>query len=489
MQLTSCTKSLSPEDAIEVKPMLEKVFNAQAVFTMMEAINGKVKLGGACPEARQKHRFLDNYMTTALWKTFDDKHGIQNNLMAMATQMVNMGLDGKVAPLDEKTIAFASAIATRAAGFDAATLLGYNRDLKTYIVALTKMHTAPSLDGRRSTAPLDYPEETDEFRASWPELYTKAFPDEPAPSVYNNMQRQMLRELAPCRNTKARCQHLQPSLTRSKSHRAIVLPGFQQQQICNQGGSYAAHDEITLPGFRLCQPTNRPLPQQLVPRGVAFAPPRHALPPPALPSGEQRSPEHPSPLAVDEVATDSPGKLDDAEPKADNGGVLVASSTSGIRPAAPSAITKPVQRSMADITKSIQERLLGRPAKEVMPATKVISSKKPVMKASTSKRAHNKKGVMTNRASARKPMTAVKKPEMKSKKAELSYDELRFEKVENKNKPRFYGQVTIYTSKKLGKWRVKPERGSRRTFMISFTSNPRKAWTDVVKKVRELEKS
>ena len=156
LQLTSCTKSLSPEDAIEVKPMLEKVFNAPAVFTLMEAINGKVKLGGACPEARQKHRFLDNYMTTALWKTFDDKHGIQNNLMAMAKHMVNMGLDGKVAPLDEKTIAFASAIATRAAGFDAATLLGYNRDLKTYIVALTKMHTAPSLDGRRSNAPLDY---------------------------------------------------------------------------------------------------------------------------------------------------------------------------------------------------------------------------------------------------------------------------------------------------------------------------------------------
>ena len=148
LQLAGCTKSLSPEDAIEAKPMLENVFNGPAVFTLMEAINGKVKLGGQCPEARQKHRFLDNYMTTALWKKFDDKHGngIQSNLMAMAGHMVKMGLDGKIVPLDEKTVAFASALASRAAGFDAATLLGYNRDLKTYISACAK-NTAESPRG------------------------------------------------------------------------------------------------------------------------------------------------------------------------------------------------------------------------------------------------------------------------------------------------------------------------------------------------------
>ena len=111
-----------------------------------------------------------------------------------------------------------------------------------------------------------------------------------------------------------------------------------------------------------------------------------------------------------------------------------------------------------------------------------------VMKAISSRKgARKKKGAAKNLANARKPKpkTVAKKLVMKSK----TYDELRFQKIEKQNAPRFYGKVTIYTSKKLGLWRVKPEPGNRKTFQISFTSEPRKAWADVIKKVRELEKS
>ena len=64
-------------------------------------------------------------------------------------------------------------------------------------------------------------------------------------------------------------------------------------------------------------------------------------------------------------------------------------------------------------------------------------------------------------------------------------DSFEYRTAKDYNKPRFYGEKTLYTDTINQKWRIKPGKGRRDHKMFSFRTDPRATWNDVVKALKK----
>lgn len=64
-------------------------------------------------------------------------------------------------------------------------------------------------------------------------------------------------------------------------------------------------------------------------------------------------------------------------------------------------------------------------------------------------------------------------------------DSFEYRTAKDYNKPRYYGEKTLYTDTIKQKWRIKPGKGRRDHKMFAFKTDPRATWNDVVKALKK----
>ena len=142
---------------------------------------------------KQACLYTDMFLTEPQWRMFTDPNfgTTQDKIMAMGRIMCALGVHHG----NEKTYAYAAAIATAAHGLSETQLVIDLRTLKEHVKTLRE----GLLEG-----PLIYPITIEEFQAKHPDLYAQAYPvDPPAPSKWTKDFRTMVHKLMPCRSTKA----------------------------------------------------------------------------------------------------------------------------------------------------------------------------------------------------------------------------------------------------------------------------------------------
>ena len=127
-------RSITPDEAVELKAVLEGKIPEPNVLTVMQAVNAKVSLaaglagGGIAEGDKISVTHLDACLLPDEWTRYEDKNGNQDvNLMSMAMTFARLGLAKKA---NERTCAYGALLATMGLGFEPTRLLQATRDLK-----------------------------------------------------------------------------------------------------------------------------------------------------------------------------------------------------------------------------------------------------------------------------------------------------------------------------------------------------------------------
>ena len=210
------------DDAIDVAAVLTPALEESQVHSVMAAIDAKVNLSRAPgTDLKQTNFHLDSHLTPDGWSLFGRTDvPAQQRLLGMASQMLGLGLLNA----NERTFAYAAALATHADYPSKAELLVHTRDLKVYLKACTN---ASFLRG-----PSVYKKDPEDLLRSHPEVYKQAYPTQgPVPSTLNDAQRIITVKGAPCRNTRAGCEALRPTANANGMRQLMQSPAPRGQQL------------------------------------------------------------------------------------------------------------------------------------------------------------------------------------------------------------------------------------------------------------------
>ena len=205
---------------MQIAPVAGKVLSDEQLAVLMSAVSSKVELSNAasrdssssCLE-KKECPFLDKYLMETHWTQFQNASIEPESLiMLMAMIFSRLGLTGNVR---ESTYALGAALALQARVVSTDDLLIAKRRLKDDVAAIKHDTLVPS--------PTVYPESLDAFKEDYPELYARAFPEQPAPTKWSSEMRQMIQSRAPCRSTKQGA-HVGPVVSK-KSSVGMSFPG------------------------------------------------------------------------------------------------------------------------------------------------------------------------------------------------------------------------------------------------------------------------
>ena len=192
---------------------------------------------------------------------------------------------------------------------------------------------------------------------------------------------------------------------------------------------------------------------------------------------------------VEEKATEvSPGSSNMPSPAAGTAGedaIVLKQTSAAVVPdkAGPMAgvSSKAKPASITQMADSIQAKLKEMSADEEMGGTR----KRPAASAPMTKKGNASKRPERPAASA---PTTKKDNVLKRPAAFVVKDNIPCPNTSAKHPPVYVGQCTFFCDFPLKQWRIKPEKGSRRTYSVRWGDAPRESWEKVIARMREFHK-
>jgi hypothetical protein len=473
-------KGVQVEDAIAIQTMVSKSpLNEEQRTTLLGALDVKVN-GGVSQAGSNKQQFFyfDNYWTQELSDLYASGSSVDVVLRATARHLIAL----QATKLNEKSMAHCLSMALHTHDLDGDAKLLYLGKLKKFIDA-AKNDCAP-------VGLVEYPEDVNEFIEKAPEAARAAFgATPPVESKFDGVARSLLTTGMPCRSSSHMCATGGAAKLKYSGVPKACLPALKLiEHMQNDGGhkgfGKGNHRPVSmesLPNFSWTQPgslhypdtgrqsgTNNMIENNMIALGWI---------PPAPP--KQSEPEQQSPLADKEPPT-----LDAAlPPTAENTthtNKLIGSDIRDIT-ARITAKTGSVKRAIDDVANE-SSNSEGDDESPRRPKTK----KKAGANAAGIKKPAAATGIKKPAAA---PATGIAKP-VKAKDIDVKewLKKLRAALPfpgPKKRKPIHYEQITIYTDATKKKWRVKPGVGRRDEKLISFSSEPRVAWSSVLARAAE----
>ena len=186
-------RSISTEDAIQVKLLFDAVLKPDQPNAVMEAVRLKVDVAAKqVEEPKQTHYFIDCYCTEKLRLFFESTdQTFHTKLMFMAQLMLAI----KCVRCDEKSYALAVGLACQTER-DQEKLLGHVRHLKDIVRA--------AVGANPDIGPLVYTRIVADFRQNYPALYNAAYGQDPlVETKWSDQHRNLVLAITPCRSSKA----------------------------------------------------------------------------------------------------------------------------------------------------------------------------------------------------------------------------------------------------------------------------------------------
>ena len=177
LRCVQANRAISQDDGIAVLELWQNSpFTGSFIEALSDAVNLKVSFDGSplkCEKSKQTNLHIDRYLTQAIAKTFNNGAiAVDDRLQLMAKLMRACGMHNP----NERTLAYATAVATRPEGLIVDELLSRTRRLKDFYGYI---HQGLLLHG-----PDVYPSDPTELLESHPAVYAQMFGDDiPVPST------------------------------------------------------------------------------------------------------------------------------------------------------------------------------------------------------------------------------------------------------------------------------------------------------------------